>query len=177
MPEIIVLGGGVGGLASALLLARDGHEVTVLERDADPVPATLDEALEAWPRRGVAQFTQAHYLLPRGRAVLDEVLPDIRDALAAAGACWFDVLGLMPAAMTDRAPRPGDERFTTITARRGLIEWVLARAAAEEPGVVVRRGTEAESLLARRVDGIPHVTGVRTTGGDERSSRVIGECS
>src|SRR3954447_2749460 len=96
MPRIIVLGGGVAGLATALMLARDGHDVTVLERDADAVPATLDEAIEDWPRRGVAQFRQAHLLLPRGRAVLDEALPDVRDALLAAGACRFDLLGVMP---------------------------------------------------------------------------------
>jgi len=83
MPQIIVMGGGVSGLATAILLARDGHDVTVLERDAEPPPATLEEAIEGWPRRGVAQFRQAHYMLPRGRTVLDEDLPDLRDALLA----------------------------------------------------------------------------------------------
>jgi glycine/D-amino acid oxidase-like deaminating enzyme len=38
MPRILVLGAGVCGLASALMLARDGHEVTVLERDGAPPP-------------------------------------------------------------------------------------------------------------------------------------------
>jgi phytoene dehydrogenase-like protein len=35
---MIVLGGGVCGLAAGLMLARDGHEVTLLERDAAPAP-------------------------------------------------------------------------------------------------------------------------------------------
>jgi 2-polyprenyl-6-methoxyphenol hydroxylase-like FAD-dependent oxidoreductase len=173
MPRIIVLGGGVAGLASALMLARDGHDVTVLERDADPVPATLHEAVEDWERRGVAQFRQAHYLIPRGRAILDEALPDIRDALLAAGACRFDVLGILPPSIADRAPRPDDERFVTITARRPALEWVLARAAAEEPGVEVRRGTEAETLVARPMDGTPHVTGVRTAAGEELAADLV----
>jgi 2-polyprenyl-6-methoxyphenol hydroxylase-like FAD-dependent oxidoreductase len=173
MPEIIVLGGGVGGLATALLLARDGHDVTVLERDADPPPATFDDALTAWPRRGVAQFSQAHLLLPRGWAVLEEDLPDVADALLAAGGSRFDMLGLMPPPIADRSPRPGDERFLTGTARRPVFEWVLARMAAEEPGVEVRRGTEAEALLARRANGLPHVTGVRTTGGDELTADLV----
>ncbi|MGZ6639978.1 MAG: FAD-dependent oxidoreductase, partial [Solirubrobacteraceae bacterium] len=36
--RIIVLGAGVCGLAAGMLLRRDGHEVTVLERDPEPVP-------------------------------------------------------------------------------------------------------------------------------------------
>src|SRR5205814_7661239 len=38
--EILVLGGGVCGLGTALMLAHDGHEVTVLERDPQPPPAS-----------------------------------------------------------------------------------------------------------------------------------------
>ena len=43
---IVVVGGGICGLGAALLLARDGHDVTVLEHDADPVPATPHAAWE-----------------------------------------------------------------------------------------------------------------------------------
>ena len=38
MAGVIVIGGGMGGLSTALLLAGDGHEVTVLERDFAVVP-------------------------------------------------------------------------------------------------------------------------------------------
>ena len=31
--RILIIGGGICGLGTALLLGRDGHEVTVLERD------------------------------------------------------------------------------------------------------------------------------------------------
>lgn len=41
------------GLSAALLLAREGHDVTVLERDDDPVPATPDAAWQDWDRRGI----------------------------------------------------------------------------------------------------------------------------
>lgn len=167
MPRITVLGAGVCGLAAAMLLARDGHDVTVLERDPAPAPDTLDEALTSWERGGVTQFRQAHYVHPRGREVLDECLPDVREALAAAGAYQFDVLGGMPPTITDRTPRPGDERFATITARRPVVEWVLARAAQAEPGVEIHRGVAVEALTARSYDGTPHVTGVRTDRGDE----------
>jgi len=38
MSKIIVVGAGVCGLSAGLLLARDGHDVTLLERDPQPVP-------------------------------------------------------------------------------------------------------------------------------------------
>jgi 2-polyprenyl-6-methoxyphenol hydroxylase-like FAD-dependent oxidoreductase len=96
MARIVVLGAGVCGLAAALMLRRDGHDVTVLERDPAPVPDSGEDAWERWERPGVTQFRQAHYLQPLGRGVLDEELPDVRDALLAAGAGWFDPLRLMP---------------------------------------------------------------------------------
>jgi 2-polyprenyl-6-methoxyphenol hydroxylase-like FAD-dependent oxidoreductase len=67
MSRIVVLGGGLCGLAAALLLSRDGHDVTVLERDAAPVPTSPEDAWEQWARAGVTQFRQTHYLTPRGR--------------------------------------------------------------------------------------------------------------
>jgi 2-polyprenyl-6-methoxyphenol hydroxylase-like FAD-dependent oxidoreductase len=173
MPEIIVLGGGVCGLAAAMLLARDGHDVTVLERDRAPLPATLEEACDAWDRSGVAQFRQAHFMLARGREVLDEELPEVCDALLALGACRFDTLGLMPPAITDRAPRPGDERFVTVTARRPVIELAFARVAQDEPGLEIRRGVGVDALVAETFDGVPHVTGVRTDAGEQMSADLV----
>ena len=34
MAEVLVLGAGLNGVATAMLLAGDGHTITVLERDA-----------------------------------------------------------------------------------------------------------------------------------------------
>src|SRR5271167_1202334 len=101
-----------------MLLRRDGHEVTILERDPEPVPRSPLEAWEQWTRAGVTQFRQPHYLQSRGRVVLAEELPDVVVALEAAGGLRFDPLCLMPPRITDRTPRDGDERFKTITARR-----------------------------------------------------------
>ncbi len=76
MARIIVIGAGVGGLTSAMLLARDGHDVTVLERDPAPPPGDADDAWENWERRGVNQFRMIHMFLPRFRALLEAELPD-----------------------------------------------------------------------------------------------------
>jgi 2-polyprenyl-6-methoxyphenol hydroxylase-like FAD-dependent oxidoreductase len=164
--RIVVLGGGICGTATAILLARDGYEVTVLERDAEPVPESVDEAWSAWMRPGVARFRQPHFLQARVRHVLDRELSDVRDALLAAGAATVDPIARLPAAIEDRGRRAGDERFVSITARRTTTEHVFARAAENEPRVTVRRGVEVTALDLHQVDGTSHLTGVRTSSGE-----------
>jgi 2-polyprenyl-6-methoxyphenol hydroxylase-like FAD-dependent oxidoreductase len=174
MPHTIVLGGGLCGLTAAMMLARDGWRVTVLERDPAPLPADAEAAWERWRRDGVKQFRQAHYLQPLGRDTLATELPDVLDALAAAGAYHFDpIADALPAGIADRAPRPGDERFSTYTARRSTVEWVVARAAEAEPGVEVRRGVAVSALETQRRDGRVHVLAVRTDAGDRLAGDLV----
>ena len=169
-----MLGGGVCGLASGLMLARDGHEVTVLERDADPVPESVEEAWEKWSRDGVTQFRMAHFLQPAGRVVLEQELPDVFAALVAAGAMRLDVLGVMPPNLADAGPRAGDERFVTYTARRPVFEQVLGAAAEGERGVEVRRDAAVKELTMQVGNGTPHVTGVRLDSGEDAAGRPRG---
>jgi 2-polyprenyl-6-methoxyphenol hydroxylase-like FAD-dependent oxidoreductase len=173
MSKIVVMGAGVCGLAAGLLLCRGGHEVTVLERDPDPVPSSPEEAWERWSRDGVSQFRLAHYLTPRGRIVLGEALPDVLAGLEAAGGIAFDPLPLMPPSITDRTPRDGDDRFRTVTARRPVFEQVLGRAVDAEPGLEIRRGVSVAELVLRAGNGTPYVTGVRTESGEQLDADLI----
>lgn len=175
MLHILVIGGGICGLGTALLLARDGHEVTVVERDADPLPAAPADAWDAWVRRGVAQFRQPHNLMPRLRLVLEAELPDVQDALRRAGAARFDMVHPLPPFFADQSPRPIDDKLWTYTARRPVGEWVFARAADHELRVTVRRGAQAVALLARApaADGIPHVVGARLADGEELRADLV----
>ena len=174
--SIVIIGGGICGLGTALLLARDGHDVTLLEHDADPLPASPQAAWERWERKGVAQFRQPHNFMPGLRLLLEAELPDVQAALGRAGACRFDLLNPIPPVFTDRAPRPIDETLWTFNARRPVGEWVFADIAQREPRVTVRRGVAVAGLITgpSATAGIPHVAGVRTSDGEEfRADLVI----
>lgn len=173
MARIIVLGGGVCGLAAGMLLARDGHEVTVLERDAAPVPGSVEEAWERWSRDGVTQFRLAHFLQPGGRVVLEEMLPDVFEGLVSAGAMRLNMLGLMPPSLAEGGARSGDERFVTHTARRPVFEQVLGQAAESELGLEVHRGRSVKGLTMQVGNGTPHVTGVRLDSGETLQADLV----
>jgi 2-polyprenyl-6-methoxyphenol hydroxylase-like FAD-dependent oxidoreductase len=173
MAKIVVAGGGIVGLSAAMLLAHDGHEVTVLERDASEPPSP-DDAWEAWQRTGVNQFRMLHFLLPRWRAVMARELPEVLAAMEAAGALRLNPIVTAPTEMTGGV-RDGDEEFASVTARRPVAESAIARLASEADGVEVRRGVPVAGLLtgAGAITAVPNVVGVRTEAGEEIGADLV----
>ena len=158
-PAFTVLGGGVAGLSAALVLARQGHRVRLIERDVVDRGVGAATDAPAWERRGIPHFLQPHAFIPRGRAELRRLLPDVADALLEAGAHDVDVARKIPSP-SSRAE--GDEDLQYLAVRRPLIEWALRRATLAEPGIELRDGARVTGLSI----GAGRVTGVVVDGAE-----------
>jgi 2-polyprenyl-6-methoxyphenol hydroxylase-like FAD-dependent oxidoreductase len=110
--QILVAGGGPVGVFTAIALARRGHDVTVVDRDPGP---TADGT---WRRAGVMQFEHAHGWRPQVVAALRAEMPDVLDALVAAGG---RLVGL-----------PGMPGIEMLSCRRPIVERVLRACATRE---------------------------------------------
>ncbi len=176
---IVVVGAGVAGLGTALALSRAGHRVTLIERDATPLPADPDAAFE-WDRRGAPQVRHSHALLARLRNLLRDRYPDVLEALLDAGATEIRFADNLPVDIVDREPRPGDDDLVALACRRTTFEWVLRRIVLATDAVTLRHGVVVDGIA---VDGagvdepgaasgspVPRVTGVRLHPTDPASS-------
>jgi 2-polyprenyl-6-methoxyphenol hydroxylase-like FAD-dependent oxidoreductase len=173
--RIAVLGAGVVGLTTAMLLGNDGHDVVVLERDPTEPQGDPDALWSGWERRGVNQFRLLHYFQPAFRDRLERELPAVARDLDDAGAIRHNVMALVPAEFSGGF-RDGDEQYEALTARRPVTEAVLARNTAATPGVEIRRGVAIDGVLTGPSveDGTPHIVGVRCATGEEvRADLVI----
>ncbi|MFF1923155.1 NAD(P)/FAD-dependent oxidoreductase [Streptomyces sp. NPDC058221] len=170
MTRVAIVGGGIGGLAAALFLARRGHSVTVLERDARRPGRDVDEEFFGRRRPGVPQANQPHGLLAPVRTVLRAESPDVYEAMLRMGAVErheFDWFPEHPPA------RPGDEDLVTLQTRRIVLEIALHEAVHGEPGIDVRLGEAAEGLAVDRRGPVPRVTGVRSAAGRHDADLVV----
>jgi 2-polyprenyl-6-methoxyphenol hydroxylase-like FAD-dependent oxidoreductase len=163
----VVLGGAIGGLVAAQVLASRFDLVTVIDRDELPV--------EARDRPGVPHGPHVHLLLIAGRLGLEELFPGLTDELIAGGAVPFD-----PGA--DLLFAHGGAlrvRFKTdmmgISLSRAFLESALRRRITATPNITVRDQLAACGLAGVtgrvtgvKVDGVK-VDGVKVDGGEEDS--------
>lgn len=177
MTEVLIVGGGVVGMGLGMMLARDAHTVTIVERDAQPIPKDPEEAWDNWERRGVNQFRLPHLFMARYREILEEDLPDVAAAIGRDGAVRSNPVLGAPESITG-GPRPGDARYDILSGRRAMVERAVASVAEGTPGLEVRRGVAVAGLLggSEAIGGVPHVTGVRTSDGDEVRADLVIDC-
>ena len=152
--DVVVVGAGIGGLSSALALARNGHRVTLIERDDTPMPET-PEAAFGWNRKGAPQVQHPHVFLGLARVILRDRFPDVLAALSE--------LGIEPNALggaeMDEATRlvlEADDDLRMLPCRRTTFEWIMRRTVLEEPGITLRlgEGVAGVELEANIVTGV-----------------------
>lgn len=151
--KILVIGGGIGGLTSAIALRQAGHRVTVIERDPD------------WSVYGVGIIQQSNVI----RAMAELGLVD--DYLAAG--VPFDKVAIHAPDGTQVAVVPSPRLVEGYPAnigigRRALHKVLGNRAIAE--GADVRLGVTAEQLD----DDSAGVAVTFSTGSEERFDIVVG---
>jgi 2-polyprenyl-6-methoxyphenol hydroxylase-like FAD-dependent oxidoreductase len=171
--RIAVIGGGAGGLLTSLLLAREGHDVTVLERDEQPPPSSNDDAWDSWTRTGVSQLRQPHGFIGKTRTVLIEELPDVWASIQKSDTYTVDLTRFAPDqnAITDDDRR----RLRVEVMRRTTFDRLMALAADSEPNLRIRRGVAVTGLMTGEPHqpGVPTIRGVTTETGDIEADLVI----
>jgi 2-polyprenyl-6-methoxyphenol hydroxylase-like FAD-dependent oxidoreductase len=161
----------VAGLATALGLARDGHEIDLFE--ADPASLTDDplQAFEAWTRKGAPQVWHSHAFLARLRNLLRDEVPDFHRALLERGAYEVRFGENLPPTLTDFRAEPGDEDLTLLACRRITFEWVLRSIVEQEPRVRWHGRARVTGLEGALQGGLVRVAGVRVlTEAGERTN-------
>jgi len=146
MARVTVVGAGTTGLFAALVLARDGHTVVVVDKDARPAPIDA-MTIGSWQRPGTPQAMLPHGFMARGRALLGVRAPDVLRSLLDAGAIEFALAPFMPGG----TPHAEDGEMVVIFCRRPLFESALWRALEHQPGVELRTRTTVTGLAGSTI--------------------------
>ncbi|MFI5309170.1 MAG: FAD-dependent oxidoreductase, partial [Polyangiales bacterium] len=134
----VIVGGSMAGMVAARVLAGHFERVTIVERDRLPVEPDY--------RPGVPQAFQAHFLIAKGRLLLEQLFPGLDDTLAAAGAPLVDLVndghmhfgaGLMPRGPSDALVR---------CATRITLECEVRKRVRELPNVHIIENAHAVAL-------------------------------
>ena len=157
----VVIGGGISGLAAALVLRVRGARVTILERDPEPAVASASEAFATWDRKGAVQVRHSHAFLGRLRILLRERYPDLLEALLAAGARELKMMEHPPRTLRGLRAEPGDEQLVALGCRRTTFEWVTRRFVHAHGDVAVVPNATVRALKVVEGAPAPRVTGVR----------------
>ncbi len=176
--EVAIVGGGICGLATALLLDADGHRVTVFEQDANPIPEDPRSAWDDWIRKGVGQFRQPHLLQPALRVVLEREFPAVEQMLIDAGAIYLDLTQPLPASFRDQIEAFADHQFWCYSTRRPMAEWAFRKAVDKNPRIAIARGAPITALVPGKTEnGVLEVNGVVPKDGDPVRAELVVDAS
>jgi 2-polyprenyl-6-methoxyphenol hydroxylase-like FAD-dependent oxidoreductase len=152
--QAIVIGGSIGGLLSARVLAEHFEKVVILERDALPKGPE--------PRKGAPQGRHVHALLEAGLKVMEDLFPGLVQELEREGVDFID-MGLESTWYHHGSWKVRYESgIRTILCSRPHLEWKLRGRVTSLPNVELREGYSVEGLLTE--DSRERVTGVKVKG-------------
>lgn len=166
--HVVVIGGSVAGMATALALSKQDQRVTILEKEVLPRCETAVEAFEQWERRGSPQSRHSHAFLARLHNTIEQQYPELHADLLEAGAEQMRFADLVKELYTDPEFIPEDDEIVLFACRRITFDWVLRRHLERLPNVSYRDGVAIVGLMAEAdaATGLPHVHGVRLRAGD-----------
>ena len=173
MANVTIIGGSISGLACALLLARDGHDVVVFDKD-DVRPGALEELAARGLRTGAPHAVQAHACLARARLVLRERLPDVLASMYDEGV--VDLPLPPPPSLGARDDVPVDPDLVFLMVRRSVTEWALRQAADRQARLQIRSGEAVTGLRVQEAP-TPRVTGVVLATGETQSADIVIDAS
>jgi len=162
----VVLGGSVGGLCAAGVLAKHFDEVVVLERDLLPP--------DAEHRRGVPQSKHPHFLLNSGRRAIGTIFPGFEESLIDAGGML-----LMPSMDAAYGEQDGwaarkASTMTMVYSSRVLIERVIRDKVRAIANISIREGVTVSGLATEMggptADPTAGIASGRVTGVDYRDA-------
>ncbi|HAY07855.1 MAG TPA: FAD-dependent oxidoreductase [Hyphomonas sp.] len=169
--KILVIGAGIGGLCTALMLAPSGREVILLERDGPVETGNPDELFLSWKRTGVGHLRQSHAFLARLRNIMKAEHPALLDQLAELGVRELTFENMLTEhQLAAYKPEPADEELIILTSRRTTLEMAMRRYAESLENVTIRSGFLVRRLITSKgADGVFDVTGVE---GEENGAPV-----
>jgi 2-polyprenyl-6-methoxyphenol hydroxylase-like FAD-dependent oxidoreductase len=168
-PRVVIIGGGMGGLATALALKDNGHDVLILERDAPPPDIDPSSAFDEWNRPGVPQLRHTHIFLARLQTILRDRHPELLAELQRVGIERSSIDEILPPGVVDGyTAQRGDDDLLHLWGRRATLEFVLRRHVSRLDHVRFQHDTRVEGLVIEREGPHLRVRGVEV--------RRAGEC-
>lgn len=160
--KVIVIGAGIGGLCTALMLAPTGREVVLLERDGPVESGDPDELFRSWRRTGVGHLRQSHAFLARLRTIMKAEHPGLLEQMKELGVRELPFEGMLTEhQLPTYQPLPEDEELTILTSRRTTLELSMRRYVETLGNVTIRSGFFVRRLITQTdADGVVNVTGV-----------------
>jgi 2-polyprenyl-6-methoxyphenol hydroxylase-like FAD-dependent oxidoreductase len=160
--RIVVIGSGIAGMCTAMALAKQGLDVTVIERDDPPPRGDADQAFFEWPRRGATQFRHPHAFLGLMCNLLQDNYPALLEDFYAAGARRVDFKEMLsPELLPKYKPVPGDEKLWVLMCRRATIETVLRRYVERFNNISIVNHVTIDGVITEREGDHLAVKGLR----------------